>query len=113
MEKIISEKRKGSWNWVGCEPTDKFSDELFYDVDMSFSETDSQVAFHSNLGSITVLDRMTGFGMGMRDIETGYRDMDGKFWLASGGFDVRRKGCETIGDAIACIKRNANNCKGE
>ena len=111
MEKTISEK--GKVHWTGCELADVFSDELFYDVDMSFSESDSQVAFHSNLGSITVLDRMTGYGMGMRDIETGYRDMDGKFWLASGGFDVRRENCETIGDAIACIKRNSNNCKGE
>ena len=111
MNKIITDK--GKVHYTGCQLTDAFDSSLFYEVDMSFSETDFQDAFHSNLGSITVLDRMTGFGMGMRDIETGFRDVDGKFWLASGGFDIRDKECKTIGDAIACIKRNANNCKGE
>lgn len=93
--------------------SDPFTLDLFYDVDMSWSETDTQVAFHSNLGSITVLNRMTGYSGGVRDVETGFRDLDGKFWLASGNFDIRREGCKTVGDAIECIKRNANNMRGE
>jgi hypothetical protein len=111
MEKII--KESGKPHYIGCLPSDAFSNELFYEVDMRHSESDIQFAFHSDLGSITVLDRLTGYGMGMRDIETGYRAMDGKFWLASGGFDIREKNCATIQDAIDCIKANANNCKGE
>lgn len=111
MEKTIS--KSGKPVYAGVLLSDKFSNDLFYEVDMSFSDSgDTQWAFHSNLGSITVLDRMTGFGYGVRDIETGFRDMDGKFWLASGGFDVREKNCQTIQDAIDCIKANANNCKG-
>ena len=93
--------------------SDSFTLDLFYDVDMSWSDTDTQVAFHSNLGSITVLDRMTGYIGGVRDVETGFRDPDGKFWLASGNFDIRREGCITVGEAIECIKRNANNMRGE
>lgn len=111
MEKII--KESGKHHYIDCLPSDEFSADLFYEVDMRHSESDTQFAFHSDLGSITVLDRMTGYGYGIRDIETGYRDMSGKFWLASGGFDIREKQCATIQDAIYCIKANANNCKGE
>ena len=60
---------------------------------------------------ITVVDRMTGFGW--RDIETGYTDLKGKFWLASGDFDIRDFPELTIEQAIAKIKANANNCVGE
>lgn len=84
------------------------------DLDFHFvpnqTEENVQKALHTNLGSITILDRMTGFGW--RDTETGYRDTDGKFWLASGMFDVRYSGITTIGEAIEEIKRKANNCKG-
>lgn len=111
MEKTINEYGKEVWQGAtGCED---FNADLFYEVDVSWSESDSQVAFHSNLGSITVLDRVTGYGGGMRDTETGYRDPDGKFWLASGCFDIRNKNCKTIANAIDCIKQNANNCRGE
>lgn len=61
-------------------------------------------------GRITVLDRMTGFDFG-RDIESGYKDKDGKFWLASGNCDVRRYGFN-VDQAIDWIKSNANNCVG-
>ena len=101
---------------------DKFSQYLFSKVQQSKvaielsqelnREPDTQLAFHSNLGSITVLDRMTGFSFG-RDIETGFRDPEGKFWLASGGVNVIESGCETIGEAIEWIKKRANNCIGE
>ena len=86
MIKTVNEHGKAFW--VECTPDSEFSADKFYEVDMSHCEDDQQFALHTNLGSLTVLDRMTGFGW--RDIETGYRDQDGKFWLASGGFDVRR-----------------------
>ena len=111
MEKTIN--KYGKEVWQGVSGSEDFKDALFHDVDMSWSESDNQVAFHSNIGSITVLDRVTGYGGGMRDTETGYRGPDGKFWLASGWFDIRTKNCKTIAEAIDCIKRNANNCRGE
>lgn len=55
-----------------------------------------------------MIDRMTGFGW--RDVETGFRDKDGQFWLASGGLDVRYSGYKTIGEAIQWIKDRANTC---
>lgn len=61
-------------------------------------------------GRITVLDRMTGYGNGIRDVESGYRNKDGKFWLASGGFDVRSNADFTVTQAIEWIKKNANTC---
>lgn len=81
----------------------------FVEVDCCDYE-DEQFALHTNLGSITVLDRMTGFGW--RDVETGYRDMDGKFWLSSGNMDVRDHGCKTFGEMVDWVKNNANNCVG-
>ena len=59
---------------------------------------------------ITVLDRLTGWGYGARDIESGYKDHDGKFWLASGNFDIRTFPKITVAEAIAKIKENANTC---
>jgi hypothetical protein len=53
---------------------------------------------------------MTGYGYGQRDTETGYRDSDGLFWLASGCCDVRESGCKTIGEAIEWVKARANTC---
>ena len=86
-----------------------FNAKMFTKVKDTFDD-DRQVALHTNLGSITVLDRMTGFGH--RDIETGFSSPEGKFWLASGNMDVRRSGCKTIQEAIDWIKKNANNCVG-
>lgn len=72
---------------------------------------DWNVAFHSNLGSLTVVDRMTGFGN--RDVESGYRNCDGEFWLASGGYNVMEEfDGEKVSDAIEFVKRNANTCIG-
>ena len=59
-------------------------------------------------GSITVVDRMTGFGW--RDVETGFRDPDGLFWLASGNFDITGFPDLSISEAIELIKENANTC---
>ena len=61
---------------------------------------------------ITVLDRLTGFGYGVRDIESGYKNSEGKFWLASGNFDIRNFTKITVAEAISKIKENANNCVG-
>ena len=60
-------------------------------------------------GRITVLDRMTGFGY--RDIETGYKDKDRLFWLASGNFDIREYPQYSIEEAIELIKVNATSAK--
>ena len=60
---------------------------------------------------LTVLDRMTGFYFG-RDIETGYRDINGKFWLASGMKDIRDYPSFTLKEAIEWVKCYANNCVG-
>jgi hypothetical protein len=108
MKKIINEYGKEFYTDVT--ENDEFNNNLFHEVKDCMDE-DYQMAFHSNLGSITVLDRLTGFGW--RDIETGYRSPDNKFWLASGNYDIREKECTTIEDAIVKIKNNANNCKGE
>ena len=73
-------------------------------------DEDRQWALFTNIGDITVVDRMTGFGW--RDVETGYRDMEKKFWLASGGCDARNCGAQTIGEVIQFVKDNANTCVG-
>jgi hypothetical protein len=69
---------------------------------------DKNYVFSCNLGTFTVLDRMTGSGY--RDIETGWRDSDNTFWLATNGIDVRQSGAKTIGEAIQWVKDNANAC---
>ena len=104
---MIEEWRGERKVYSGVQESDVFSTEFFTPVPDQF-EYDRQWYFFTNLGSITVLDRMTGFGH--RDIETGYRDPDGRFWLASSHVDVRRSGCKTIGDAISWIKEMANTC---
>lgn len=107
MRKVISDK--GQERLEGCKFDSPFSAEIFHNVPMPYAdEGDTQYALHTDIGSLTVLNRMTGFGW--HDIETGYRDMDGKFWLASGGYDVRNSECETLGDAITWVKQRANTC---
>ena len=108
MEKYINERNKEVFK--GVELDSLFDSEMFHLVTSYVFEDNIQHALHTNLGSFTVLDRTTGFGY--RDIETGYRDPQGKFWLASGGYDVRGSGAATFKDAIESIKNNANNCIG-
>ena len=108
VQKVVNEHGKEVWTGVTFET--EFDISMFREVDMAYIEEDQQWALHTNLGSLTVLDRMSGFGY--RDVETGYRDMCGKFWLASGNYDVRHSGVKTIGDAIGWVKRNANACVG-
>jgi len=112
MEKYTNEFGKECWKGVteDCE----FTEDLFHEVENNpYEQEDYQRAFHSNLGSITVLNRLTGFGW--RDVETGFRDMEGKFWLVSGGFDVilSLAGVATVGEAIQWIKENSNTCRGD
>lgn len=107
MEKYINDHKKECWRDVS--PESEFSAEMFHEVPDQI-ESDVQFALHTNLGSLTVLDRMTGYGYGIRDTETGFRDKKGNFWLASGGVDVRDSECKTIGEAIAWIKARANTC---
>ena len=61
----------------------------------------------------SVLDRMTGWGGGIRDTETGFRDRDNNFWLVSGMFDIRDYADLSIKDAITKIKDSANTCRGK
>ena len=106
MEKYIKNNKEC---YKGVSLDSEFSSDLFHAPAYQF-ETDKSLALHTNLGSITVLDRMTGFCGGIRDTETGFRDMDGNFWLASGNLDVRESDAKTIGEAIAWVKENANTC---
>lgn len=108
VEKYTNEY--GKCCYKGVLPDTEFSMLDFNEVDMSWSDEDTQWALHTDIGNFTVLDRMTGFGW--RDIETGYRDKDGKFWLASGGYDVRSSGATTVQEAIDWIKRVSNTCQG-
>lgn len=109
MEKYTNEHGKECYRGVDRESP--FSADLFHMPEYQ-GEHDESFAFHTNLGSLTVLDRLTGFSGGIRDIESGFRDPDGNFWLASGDRDVRVSGCKDVGSAIEWIKKNANNCVG-
>jgi len=106
--KSINEHGKECWKEANL--NDPFSPNLFHRVERREVPENQQKAFHSNLGSLTVLDRLTGYGFGIRDVETGYRDPDGEFWLASGDCDVLSSEVETIGEAIEWVKKMANTC---
>lgn len=115
MEKYIN--NIGREVWKGVDLDTPFSESLFHEVEPSKYDLEDeynrnyQLAFHSNLGSITVLDRRTGYGH--RDTETGYRDKEDKFWLASGNINVITSGAKTVGEAIDWIKARANTCVPE
>ena len=108
MKKCTNKHGKESYSEVDTD--DLFDKNLFHEVDMSWSDTDTQKAFHSNLGSLTILNRMTGYSFGIRDTETGYRNVNGEFWLASCNCDVLESGVKTIGEAIEWVKERANTC---
>lgn len=107
MEKYINEHGKECFRGVTADS--KFSCELFHKPEHQYEE-DESFALHTDLGSLTVLDRMTGFIGGIRDTESGFRDKEGNFWLASGMYDVRESKANTIGEAIDWIKSKANTC---
>lgn len=108
MEKYTNEYNKECYRGVNFDS--EFCADLFHKPEYQGIEDDENFAFHSELGSLTVLDRMTGFGW--RDVESGFRDKQGSFWLASGQNDVRHSGCKTVGEAIEWIKSRANTCVG-
>ena len=108
MNRYINEHGKECYENVT--PESPFSGELFHEVKEVTGE-EKHFAFHSNLGSLTVLDRMTGFGW--RDIESGYRSKTDDFWLATGNIDIRESGCMTVGEAIDYVKAQANTCVPE
>ena len=108
-EKLVS--KVGKPFYKGVELDTPMSDVEFYEV-QDMWDGDIQYVLNTNLGSITVLDRMTGYDGGVRDTESGFRDPDGKFWLASGMCDVRFSGAKTVGEAIEWIKSRANTCVG-
>lgn len=87
----------------------KISELEFKEEDLGGSDNYMK-AVSGDFGRITVLDRMTGFGW--RDVETGFRDKNGKFWLASGGFSILSYPDLEIEDAILKIKEYANTCVG-
>ena len=106
MEKYTNKYKKECYRGVTSDtPLDAME---FTIVPMDWAEDETQWALYTNLGSLTILDRMTGFGY--RDIESGYRSPDGKFWLASGGCDVRNSGAVTMQEAIDWVKEHANTC---
>lgn len=107
-EKYTNQWGKECWKGVTCDtPLDTTMFHTITHDEGSWDEEITQV-LHTNLGSITILDRRTGFGY--RDTETGYRDLEDYFWLASGMRDVLYSGCKTIGEAIEWVKHNANTC---
>ena len=115
----LTKNEYGKPFWIGVKGDSLIIEENFHEVDMHHPfldeigrEPNIQFAFHCNLGSITVLDRMTGFSFG-RDTETGFRDVEDKFWLASGMFDIRNYMPMTFSDAVDLIKINANVCAGK
>lgn len=60
------------------------------------------------LGRITVLDRLTGYGNGtIRDIETGFKDLQGGWWCRPGNFDIRTFPELELEEAIRLIKEDA------
>jgi hypothetical protein len=73
---------------------------------------DTLFSAFSEIGRFTVLDRLTGFHGYIRDIETGYKDNEGLFWLASGDFDIRKFPELSLQEAIALIKKESNTCIG-
>jgi hypothetical protein len=110
-EKLITMKRQihpesGKPFWVGATLDTHFDPSMLEPVPDQF-DTNRQWALHTDIGSLTVLDRMTGFGY--RDVETGFRDPNGQFWLLSGHQDVRLSGATTLGEAIAWVKQRSTS----
>lgn len=71
-------------------------------------------AYVENGDRLTVLRRTTGFSFGSVDVESGFRDAEGKFWLASGMCDVRlAPEVKTVADAIEWVKAHSNTCNGD
>ena len=106
MEKYINDYGKPCYKGVTNDSA--ISLNSFHVVEQG--EEQSQYALHTNMGSITILHRLTG--LGWYDTESGYRDTEGEFWLASGQYDVRYAGLTTMQEHIDWIKDRANTCIG-
>ena len=87
--------------------------ELEWEKEVRMRGEDIIFVAHTNEGRFTVLDRLTGWGGGnCRDTETGFKDTTGKFWLASGMFDIRDFPELAIQEAVDLVKKEANTCIG-
>jgi len=72
--------------------------------------TDTVSRAKCDIGTFTVLSRLTGWCEGRYYCtETGFRDTNGKFWLAT-SFDIRNFPDDTIEEAVKRIKASANAC---
>lgn len=96
----------GMWNRVSWQPG-------YQQPDLAWDGEPETIGWYHSLpfgGSISVVSRMTGFGY--RDEETGYRSPCGKFWLASGHYDIRDALHELDShEAMAeWVMARANNC---
>lgn len=63
-------------------------------------------AFHFDLGRITVLDRMTGFGY--RETETAFTPKSSALFYLAQGFDIREYPEMSLVDAVELIKEKAS-----
>ena len=94
----------GNMVWEGVKLDTPFDVEMFEPAKCIMPYNDQWV-LHTNLGSLTVLYRLTGGGWW--DTETGFRGLNGDFYCAAGHKDVRESGAETIGEAIDWVKTHA------
>lgn len=106
MNKYINEFGKECYS--GVDESTEMTELVFHLVKEDFPDNNTiQYALHTNIGSLTVVDRLTGFLW--RDIETGFRDPSGMFWLAQGNVDVRESGVTTLGEAIDYVKSKSSS----
>lgn len=113
MKKPILKTKNGKPFFENVTRNTPFNPDFFHYPEYQGTERGEwNIAVHTNIGSITVVHRRTGYIGVIFDTETGYRDMKGKFWLASCNFDIRDHNPKTVGEAIKLIKKNANTCKG-
>lgn len=86
------------------------------DCDNSRGIPDTTAWHHSlmNGGSISVVERLTGYGYDVWDVETGYSSPCGQFWLASGDCDIRDHLAQfsSEDEMIEWVIRHANTCRG-
>lgn len=92
------------------EPTAKLGEQTWLSETLYEGEDICYRLYVADGSRLTVLDRLTGFGGGQRDIESGFKNFEKEFWLASGQFDIRSFPELTVAEAIAKVKANANTC---
>lgn len=108
MKPFINEYGESGYDEVNNET--EFHPDLFQ-KDEKQDTNNEYYDLHTNLGSLTVVDRLIDPDLNIRDTTSGFWCPKGNFWLASGMMDVRLSGAKTIVDAINWIKKNANTCK--